>query len=105
MKVTKKILIITVMLITSFKTISAIPQHDSDQIKESKAEINIVRKLRIKILADNQLSTKAKNINIVSAADSITLIGPVSSRAEKVQIENYARSMAGTKKVYNRLTY
>ncbi|MGZ3789178.1 MAG: BON domain-containing protein [Bacteriovorax sp.] len=75
------------------------------QMKARAEETEMTRKLRERIMADNQLSTKAHNITIITVAKAITLRGPVASREEKVKIENYARSMAGDKRVYNQLTY
>lgn len=70
-----------------------------------EADVELTRSLREKLMADDQLSTNAKNVKIITNKRSITLTGPVANRAEKVKLENMARSMAGKKKVYNRLTY
>lgn len=70
-----------------------------------EADVELTRSLREKLMADDQLSTSAKNVKIITNKRSITLTGPVANRAEKVKLENMARSMAGKKKVYNRLTY
>lgn len=69
------------------------------------ADVELTRKLRERIMAENQLSTRAKNIQITTADEAILLEGPVANREEKVKIENLARTIAGKKKVYNRLTY
>lgn len=75
------------------------------QMKGSEADIELTRKLRERLMADNQLSTSAHNIKIITLKEAITLSGPVANKAERVKIENLARSMAGKKKVYNRLFY
>lgn len=75
------------------------------QARGTDADVEVTRKLRERLMADDQLSTNAHNIKIVTVKDAITLQGPVANKAEKVKIENMARSMAGKKKVYNRLTY
>lgn len=75
------------------------------QMKGSASDVEVTRKLRERLMSDDQLSTNAKNIKIITISEAITLKGPVANKAEKVKIENYARSMAGKKKVYNRLTY
>lgn len=69
------------------------------------ARMEMTYRLRAKIMSDNQLSTKAHNISIITNPESITLVGEVASRAEKVKLENYARSMAGDLKVFNQLKY
>lgn len=75
------------------------------QMKSTEADTEITRKLRERLVADDQLSTNAHNIKIITSKDSIILKGPVANRSEKVKIENMTRTMAGKKKVYNRLTY
>jgi osmotically-inducible protein OsmY len=75
------------------------------QKRAAGEDAQITRNLREKLMADNQLSTNAQNIKITTAKEAITLTGPVANKEEKVKIENIARSMAGKKKVYNRLTY
>jgi hyperosmotically inducible protein len=75
------------------------------QTRGSKADIEVTRRLRAKLMADNQLSTSAHNIKIITVNEAITLKGPVANKAEKIKIENLAREMTGNKKIYNRLTY
>lgn len=75
------------------------------QSRGSEADIEITRRLREKIMSDNQLSTNAKNIKIITVGDVITLSGPVSNKAEKQKIENMAHKMDRTKKIHSRLTY
>ena len=85
---------------TRYGTITA-----DTQMKGSERDIEVTRQLRQAIMADDQLSTDAKNIKIITLEKNITLKGHVASRAEKVKIENLARARAGKKRVYNRLTY
>lgn len=75
------------------------------QRKTSVTKTEVARRLRAKIMADDQLSTQAHNVKIITTEDAITLKGPVATRAEKVKLENYARSMAGEMKVFNQLEY
>lgn len=125
MKVTSRILILISLTFTSYASFAVTPMSEEraviekdntgrnanetitaqTQMKGTAADVEVTRKLRERIMADNQLSTDAKNIKIITVNDAITLKGPVANRAEKVKIENFARSMAGKKKVYNRLTY
>jgi hyperosmotically inducible protein len=75
------------------------------QTKGSKADVEITRQLREKLMADDQLSTSAHNIKIITVNKVITLKGPVANKTEKTKIENLAREMGGNNKIYNRLTY
>ncbi|MFA6237863.1 MAG: BON domain-containing protein [Bacteriovorax sp.] len=111
-----KILFLVIFSLASYGAHLAIPEASSSverekvvaaeaQAKGTITDVEVTRKLRERLMADDQLSTNAQNIKIVTVKDAITLQGPVASRAEKVKIENFARAMAGKKKVYNRLTY
>ena len=103
------------LVVYPFVTYSATPTYDTmkqhekvtadSQMKGSDRDIEVTRKLREAIMADDQLSTVAHNIQIITIKNSITLKGRVASKAEKVEIENLARARAGNKRVYNRLTY
>lgn len=75
------------------------------QMKESDARMELSLRLRAKIMSDEQLSTQAHNVSIITNEESITLKGKVATRAEKVKLENYARSLAGRLKVFNQLEY
>ncbi len=75
------------------------------QKKASESRNELIRRLRAKIMADDQLSTQAHNVKIITNKEAITLKGTVANRAEKVKLENYARSMAGDMKVFNQLEY
>lgn len=115
MKITKNILLVLALSLGPLSSYSATPYQDSvlpqkrltadSQRIGSDRDVELTRKLRAALMADNQLSTQAQNINIITITDSIILRGHVASRAEKIKIENLARARAGNKKVYNRLTY
>lgn len=75
------------------------------QLKGSDADVELTRRLREKLMADNLLSTSAQNIKIITVGEQITLTGPVANKAEKLKIEKLARSMAGKKKIRNQLNY
>lgn len=96
MTILKKILILITLSTIGNPSYSAIPEH---------RDPGVVVQLRKAIMDDDQLSTSAHNIQILTEKNSIILKGRVASRAEKVKIENLARARAGNKRVYNRLTY
>lgn len=75
------------------------------QARGTKENVEVTRKLRERIMADDQLSTNAKNIKIITVGEVITLSGPVSNRQEKQKIENMARQIDRTKRVQNKLKY
>lgn len=115
MKISKKILFLIALSLGSLTAFTATPEYNStkqtgvitadSQMKGSDRDVEITRQLREAIMADDQLSTNAHNIKIITIKNAITLKGRVASKAEKVKIENLARAKAGDKKVYNRLNY
>lgn len=125
-----KSLILTLLSLSSTQTLGVSPEtllgHDTEntpiekdntalnreikttaqtQARSADADTELTRKLRERLMADNQLSTSAHNVKIITVKEAIILEGPVANRSERVKIENYARMMAGKKKVYNRLKY
>ncbi len=96
--------------LTSLTIYAAYPSYEkgvaaNSIAREQSPNVELTRRLRAKIMSDKQLSTEAQNINIITEEKSITLKGSVAGRAEKVKLENYARAMAGKKKINNQLTY
>lgn len=75
------------------------------QAKGSKADVEVTRQLRAKLMADEKLSMNAHNIKIITIGKTITLEGPVDSKEEKTKIEALARAMSTKKKIHNKLTY
>ena len=61
------------------------------------------RHIRQAVNQDNQLSTTAKNIKIITANGKVTLRGPVNSEAEKQQIVDKIKSVEGVTSVDNQL--
>ena len=70
---------------------------------ESEGDRNISQKIRQAIVADDSLSTNAKNVKIITVDGVVTLRGPVKSDAEKKNIDAKARQIAGVKNVENQL--
>lgn len=91
-----KIILLYSLLFNSLISYSAIEQYGSTEV---------ARKLRKAILTDPNISEDARKIKIITGKNYILLEGHVSSRAEKVHIENLARARAQKNKVYNRLKY
>jgi osmotically-inducible protein OsmY len=75
------------------------------QARGTVENIEVTRQLREMIMADERLSTNAKNIKIITVGEIITLSGPVLNKKEKQKIEKMARKIDHTKKVHNNLLY
>src|ERR1700730_6773711 len=69
----------------------------------SKADVAITQAIRKAVVADKALSTKAHNVKIITADGVVTLRGPVNSSEEKDKIAAKDKSVAGVKRVENKL--
>jgi hyperosmotically inducible protein len=70
---------------------------------ESKADIDLVSRVRRAVTQNNQLSTTAKNIKIVANGGKVTLRGPVNTAAEKEQIVQAVQGVSGVTNVDDQL--
>jgi osmotically-inducible protein OsmY len=70
-------------------TLTAGDQGNSDSDRQ------ITQRIRRQLTADNQLSTTAKNVKIITLDGKVTLRGPVNSSSEKSAIEKVAQQEAG----------
>jgi len=70
---------------------------------ESKTDLELTRRIRRTITENNQFSTTAKNIKIVTANGKVTLRGPVNTAAEREQIAQLVQGAAGAATVDNQL--
>ncbi len=70
----------------------------------SKADRQLMQKIRKAVVSDKTLSTSAHNVNITSQDGAVTLKGTVKSEDEKTAIENKATEIAGQGKVTDELT-
>jgi hyperosmotically inducible periplasmic protein len=61
----------------------------------SQADIDTTQAIRKAVMADDSLSTNAKNVKIVTNKGVITLRGPVNTDAEKKSVEAKALAAAG----------
>jgi len=73
---------------------------DADRTDNDRALTSRIRK---SIVDDSELSTKAKNVEIVSNNGAVTLRGPVTTAAEKTRVESHAEKQAGAKRVTNQI--
>jgi osmotically-inducible protein OsmY len=70
---------------------------------ERAADRTLTQRIRQAIVADESLSTTAKNVKIMMINGVVTLRGPVHSLQEKGSIAATARHIAGTKTVDNQI--
>lgn len=68
------------------------------------ADLETTQKIRQALMADESLSSNAKNAKVITNGGTITLRGAVSNAAEKAALETYARKNAGQNQVDNQLT-
>ncbi len=69
----------------------------------SEADRTITQEIRKNVVADDSLSTNAKNIKIITVDGVVTLRGPVKSDAEKTTVAGIARKATGVKRVDDQL--
>lgn len=70
---------------------------------ESEEDRTITQKIRQAIMADDSLSTNAKNIKIITIKRVVTLRGPVASSQEKDAIARKVNDIRGIERVDNQI--
>lgn len=75
----------------------------ADNAGNSTSDLDLTQKLRKAVMDDGSLSTNAHNCKIVVQNDTITLVGPVASDAERAKVEQIAAANAGDRKIVNQL--
>ena len=70
---------------------------------ETAADRELTQKIRKAVVADDSLSMTAHNVKIITVNGVVTLRGPVKSERERSSIAEKAKSVAGVKKVDNKL--
>jgi len=69
----------------------------------SESDREITRRIRREINQNDQLSTMAKNIKIITADGKVTLRGPVANDQELKAISDVAQTVAGPSEIDNQL--
>jgi hyperosmotically inducible protein len=69
----------------------------------NEADVELTRRIREAVVADESLSTNAHNVKIITINGMVTLRGPVESEAERSKIVATAQQLAGKNKVDNKL--
>lgn len=67
------------------------------------ADVEMTRRIREAVVADDSLSTNAHNVKIITINGMVTLRGPVASVEEKAKVAEAAKKIAGPKHVENQL--
>jgi osmotically-inducible protein OsmY len=75
----------------------------ADQQNMTKADLDLLQKIRQSVTADKTLSTYAHNVKIVVQEGNVTLRGPVRTQAEREAVEQKAVAIAGASHVTNQL--
>jgi hyperosmotically inducible periplasmic protein len=75
----------------------------ADQQSNVASDVELTRKIRSSVVADDSLSMMAHNVKIISASGSVTLRGPVKTEQERTVIASKAEAIAGAGKVNNQL--
>jgi osmotically-inducible protein OsmY len=70
---------------------------------ESEVDRSLTQRIRQAVVADDALSTNAKNVKIITVNGRVTLRGPVKSEQEKAAIAAKAQQIAGADNVENQL--
>ncbi|MEW6271594.1 MAG: BON domain-containing protein [Thermodesulfobacteriota bacterium] len=69
----------------------------------SEQDLKTTQQIRREVVSDDNLSTKAHNVKIVTNNGVVTLRGPVESAEEKERIASVAKKVAGEGKVRDQL--
>jgi hyperosmotically inducible periplasmic protein len=70
---------------------------------ENEADRTLTQEVRKAVVADDALSTTAKNVKIITVDGVVTLRGPVNTPQEKAAIAAKAKHIAGANKVDDQL--
>ena len=67
------------------------------------ADLEMTRNIRRALVKDDQLSTEAKNVKIITVNGAVTLRGPVKTDQEKAAIMEKAAQVAGDTNIHGQL--
>jgi hyperosmotically inducible periplasmic protein len=74
-----------------------------DQAQGSDNDVEVTRRIRKALVADEALSTNAKNVKIITLNGQVTLRGPVENKSERKSVMSKAKKVAGAKNVKSEL--
>ena len=70
---------------------------------ESATDRTLTRQIRQAIVADDSLSTSARNVTVITTDGVVTLRGPVANEQERDAVAAKAEGTTGVKRLDNRL--
>jgi osmotically-inducible protein OsmY len=76
----------------------------ADQAGNKQSDVDMMQKIRQAVIGDPSLSTYAHNVKIIAKHGKVILKGPVTSAAEKQNIEAKATAVAGAGNVRDKLS-
>ena len=76
----------------------------ADQQTENRGDRDLARKIRKSIMDDKNLSTYARNVEVIARNGTVMLKGPVRTDEEKSAIEAKAVEIAGAANVKSEIT-
>ena len=76
----------------------------ADQQKNNSSDIQTTRAIRQALMHDNNLSTYAHNVKVITQNGEVTLKGPVKTAEERDEVQAKAGEIAGPEKVTNQIT-
>lgn len=74
-----------------------------DQAKASRADEEITRRIREELTRNDELSSYAQNVKIITMGGIVTLRGPVKTQQERDWIVNAAQKVSGVRTIQNEL--
>ncbi len=77
--------------------------HTAQDQSNAQSDLNTTAKIRQEVVRQKDFSISAKNIKIITAGGRVTLVGPVKNAAEKLQVEQIAKSVAGAAQVTSQI--
>lgn len=75
-----------------------------DQTQGTTQDVEVTRQIREELNNRDNLSTSAKNIEVITLNNTVTLRGAVASASEKQQVVGVVQRVAGNKAIRNELT-
>jgi len=69
----------------------------------TSADLQITQAIRRGLMKDDNLSSDAKNIKVITANGQVTLRGPVNNAREKTKVEQIVKSAAGDAQIVDQL--
>ncbi len=75
-----------------------------DQSSGTSQDVEVTRMIREELGKSNNLSTSAKNIEVITLNNTVTLRGSVATQNERTQLVNVAQRVAGNRAVRNEIT-